>query len=290
MTTPTITLYPDTLPAKEQANAAFDTNVDNFMNWLTATNGPELQTMITYTQDVADNVLATALAGNLPPLTGKAGDYIRANAAEDGGEFRTPAQVLADIEAAPLASPALTGAPTAPTAPVGTNTAQIATTAMVQASLGGYGTSVATTSGTAFDFTGIPAGVRELKFVFDGIASSGTDQIIIQIGSSAGIVTSGYLANGAQQIGSAISSSTSTAGFILRTTTTGRQMSGTMTITRTQSGGFRFVSDHVVAGETISVCFGGGVVTLPGELSQIRLSFTGSNTFDGGKANIKWSF
>lgn len=99
MTTPTITLYPDTLPAKEQANAAFDTNVDNFMDWLTLTNGPELQTMITYTQGVADNVLATALAGDLPPLTGKAGDYIRANAAENGGEFRTPAQVLSDIGA-----------------------------------------------------------------------------------------------------------------------------------------------------------------------------------------------
>jgi len=97
MTTPTITLYPDTLPAKEQANPAFDTNVDNFMDWLTLTNGPELQAMITYTNDVADSVLATALAGDLPPLTGKAGDYIRANAAEDGGEFRTPAQVASDL-------------------------------------------------------------------------------------------------------------------------------------------------------------------------------------------------
>ena len=99
MTTPTITLYPDTLPAKEQANAAFDTNVDNFMDWLTLTNGPELQAMITYTQDVADSVLATALAGDLPPLTGKAGDYIRANAAEDGGEFRTPQELATELQA-----------------------------------------------------------------------------------------------------------------------------------------------------------------------------------------------
>jgi len=138
MTTPTITLYPDTLPAKEQANAAFDTNVDNFMDWLTLINGPELQTMITYTQDVADNVLATALAGDLPALTGKAGDYIRANTAEDGGEFRTPAQVLADIGAAsaatsaPLDSPALTGTPTAPNASAATDTTQVATTAFVR--------------------------------------------------------------------------------------------------------------------------------------------------------------
>ena len=97
MTTPTITLYPDTLPAKGQANDAFDVNVNSFLNWLTLTNGPELQGLVTYTNDVANTVLATALAGDLPPLTGKAGNYIRANAAENGGEFRTPAQVKADI-------------------------------------------------------------------------------------------------------------------------------------------------------------------------------------------------
>jgi microcystin-dependent protein len=119
MTTPTITLYPDTLPAKGQANAAFDTNVDDFMTWLTATNGPELATMITWTQGVADNVLATALAGDLPPLTGQALSFIRANAAEDGGEFRTPAEVLGDIGAAP----AVQGTPTGTIINVAMNTA-----------------------------------------------------------------------------------------------------------------------------------------------------------------------
>jgi hypothetical protein len=142
MTTPTITLYPDTLPAKGQANAAFDVNVDDFLTWLTLTNGPELAAMITYTDNVAATVLANALAGNLPPLTGKAGNYLRANSAENGGEFRTPAEVLSDIGAptvasvalkAPLASPAFTGVPLVPTATVGTNTTQAASTAFVLA-------------------------------------------------------------------------------------------------------------------------------------------------------------
>jgi len=139
MTTPTITLYPDTLPAKGQANAAFDVNVDDFLTWQTVTNGPELAAMITWTVGVRDTVLATALAGNLPPLTGEALNFFRVNAAEDGGEFRTPAQVLGDIGGtaalalkAPLASPALTGTPTAPTAVTTTNTTQIATTEFVQ--------------------------------------------------------------------------------------------------------------------------------------------------------------
>jgi hypothetical protein len=139
MTTPTITLYPDTLPAKGQANAAFDTNVDNFLTWQTVTNGPELNTFITWTVGVRDNVLATALAGDLPTLTGKALNFIRANAAENGGEFRTPAQVLSDIGAtaalalkAPLASPALTGNPTATTQTAGNDSTRIATTAFAK--------------------------------------------------------------------------------------------------------------------------------------------------------------
>lgn len=49
---------------------------------------------------------------------------------------------------APLASPALTGTPTAPTAAAGTNTTQIATTAFVQTALAsvGGGTSIAVSS------------------------------------------------------------------------------------------------------------------------------------------------
>jgi hypothetical protein len=97
MTTPVITLYPDILPAKGQANDAFDVNVNSFLNWLTLTNGPELQGLVIYTNDVASSVLATALAGTLPPLTGKAGNYLRANIAENGGEFRTTGQVRSDI-------------------------------------------------------------------------------------------------------------------------------------------------------------------------------------------------
>lgn len=54
--------------------------------------------------------------------------------------------------AAPLASPALTGTPIAPTASIGTNTTQIATTAFVQSALPAgftaYAPSVSATSGT----------------------------------------------------------------------------------------------------------------------------------------------
>lgn len=57
------------------------------------------------------------------------------------------AAARATLAAAPLASPALTGTPTVPTAADGTNTTQAASTAFVQAAVGGY-LSKATTGGT----------------------------------------------------------------------------------------------------------------------------------------------
>jgi len=54
---------------------------------------------------------------------------------------------------APLASPALTGTPTAPTATAGTNTTQIATTAFVQSATGNYKKYVALLTQTS---TGAP--------------------------------------------------------------------------------------------------------------------------------------
>jgi hypothetical protein len=52
---------------------------------------------------------------------------------------RTASETLSDLAAAPLASPAFTGVPTAPTATFGTNSTQLATCAFVIANAGGGG-------------------------------------------------------------------------------------------------------------------------------------------------------
>jgi hypothetical protein len=77
---------------------------------------------------------------------------------------------------APLASPALSGTPTAPTASLGTNTTQIATTAFVIANAGGGGGGVdvqtfgdATTSGTFTNGWTKPAGAKYVEvWLFGG--------------------------------------------------------------------------------------------------------------------------
>ena len=51
------------------------------------------------------------------------------------------------------------------------------------------GTTVATTSGTAIDFTSIPSGVKRISMAFNQVSCNGTAPRLIQIGTSDGLVT-----------------------------------------------------------------------------------------------------
>lgn len=51
----------------------------------------------------------------------------------------------------------------------------------------------ATTSGTSFTFSSLPAWVRELQLVFSGVSQSSTGFSRLRLGTAGGIVTTGYL-------------------------------------------------------------------------------------------------
>lgn len=80
-------------------------------------------------------------AGDVLKVEDEEGDLTPFRIAADGTVYfnalvaANPSAVLASLGAAPLASPALTGTPTAPTAAADTNTTQVATTAYVQGEL-----------------------------------------------------------------------------------------------------------------------------------------------------------
>ena len=104
-----------------------------------------------------------------------------------------------------LASPALTGTPTAPTATAGTNTTQLATTAFVQTALGGAASytllgTIATTSGTTQTLSGLNlTSYSFLVAVVDGVSAGSltnfffagldTGKPITTSGTAVGIIT-----------------------------------------------------------------------------------------------------
>jgi len=83
MTAPVIRQYSGTIPDKGQAQTAFDTNVDAFLDWQALQFAPDLVAFGEFASDTG----AALVAGNLPPLTGRALDAVRVNAAADGVEF-----------------------------------------------------------------------------------------------------------------------------------------------------------------------------------------------------------
>lgn len=143
--------------------------------------------------------------------------------------------------------------------------------------------SVATTSGTAIDLTGIPAGVNRVCVNLNQVSLSGTDDLLIQLGDSGGIETAGYVA-GNQRDGARISS---TAGFPVYSGNASREFIGTLILSRVSGNTWvaSGVFDNTANGSSTA-----GVKTLSDELTQIRLDTTGTDTFDAGSVSISWEF
>jgi len=96
------------------------------------------------------------------------------------------------------------------------------------------GTSVSA-SGSTIDFTGIPSWVKRLTVMFRGISLSGSDRILVQIGSGS-FTTSDYVAtSGIFTTGGATNAVSSTSAFILLAGDSAAIITGQMVITNISS-------------------------------------------------------
>lgn len=144
-------------------------------------------------------------------------------------------------------------------------------------------------AGSVIDFTGLPAWIKRIQVLFEGVSLSGTDNILIQLGDSGGFETSGYDATSVITNGAAGGGNTGaiTAGFVIRgalasnvvdgailtlTNLTGNVWVGGLSGKGTTSGAFAFA--------------GGGDKTLSDTLTQVRITRSGSNTFDSGQIGL----
>ena len=148
------------------------------------------------------------------------------------------------------------------------------------------GTTQATTSGTAFDFT-VPADTRRITIIFEGISLSGTDNYLVQLGDIDGIETSGYVSSSGSTVNAAASVVIdSTSGFIIHSASAGNTMSGTFTLNLLQ--GFQWIASHTVKQTTTTMVTGAGQKATSAALTTVRLTRTGTDTFDAGTINISY--
>ena len=162
---------------------------------------------------------------------------------------------------------------------------EITSSQWVRTYVGATATS-ATTSGTAIDFTSLRAGIDCIEIIFDEVSLSGTDNYLVQIGTGGSPTTSGY-ASACSAMGSGVSTFTSTAGMIVFSASATALTSGLMRLSRVP-GTNTWVSASNAYASTPAMRVGSGTVTLAGELDNLRLTRTGSNTFDGGSVSIRY--
>lgn len=181
-----------------------------------------------------------------------------------------------------LTVPAAAGSGTI-TLPAGTGTAAVqgVSTNIVS------GTAVASTSGTSIDFTGIPSWVKRITVAFSGISTSGTSNLIVQLGTGATptYTTSGYLGTAMTTTGA--TTTLFTSGFILDPSAAAAQLFGGL-MTIVNISGNTWAETSILGGSnTVSLRYGAGSVPLAATLTAVRITTAGgTDTFDAGTINI----
>lgn len=154
---------------------------------------------------------------------------------------------------------------------------------------GVLGTSVASTSGTSIDFTGIPSWVKRITVMFVGLSTNGTSNPIVQLGDSGGIETTGYL-GGAVAVSSAAGiSANSTVGILISSSIAAATVfHGSMVLSLVVESTNTWVGMTALgASNTAAAVIGGGSKSLSATLDRIRLTMTnGTDAFDAGTVNI----
>ena len=173
-----------------------------------------------------------------------------------------------------LSAPSVAGSNTA-TLPAQTGTLQML----------GQGTAVASTSGTSIDFTGIPSWTKRITVMFNGVSTSGTSNLQIQIGSGS-VTSSGYASAASLNATNA----TATSGSLITAQVAATSaFNGNVIISLLNSSTniWSFSSGIASAVGTTGAHIGGGAVTLSGSLDRVRITtVNGTDTFDAGSVNI----
>jgi hypothetical protein len=151
-------------------------------------------------------------------------------------------------------------------------------------------TAQASTSGTAITFGSIPSWANQITMMLNGVSSSGTSELLVQLGTASGFTTTGYNSNADSC--TATASENSTAGFLLENTNNASYLhSGLVEMMRIDGNAWVYTSAlkrSYSGGTTVINSYGAGNSgTLASVLTQVRLTTVGgTDTFDAGTVNI----
>jgi hypothetical protein len=169
----------------------------------------------------------------------------------------------------------------------GTDASRVLTPATARARNLVLGTEVSA-SGTSVDFTGIPSWVKRISIAFSDISTNGTDHLLVQLGDSGGVETSGYLgASSSSPNGASPNAANFLTGFGIYSAAAANVFQGVIVLSLANSTN-KWVASGIFGrsdgGVTVSTA---GVKSLSATLDRVRITTSGgANTFDAGSLNI----
>jgi hypothetical protein len=153
------------------------------------------------------------------------------------------------------------------------------------------GTPVNTTSGTAVTFTGIPAGVKMVFVDLAGVSTNGASELIVQLGDSGGIETTGYVVRSFSITTlPLVSAAAWTTGFSEAIGDALFVRHGIMTLVLQNASTNNWVAfgNWTTGNSNTTLATVGGYKPLSSVLTQIRITSQAPNTFDAGAVNIAY--
>ena len=157
--------------------------------------------------------------------------------------------------------------------------------ATATSSVNTLGAAISPTSSTSIDYTSLPSWIKKITVTFQGVSSNSSSLWLLQLGTSGGVTTSGYLGRAAGISGSTFSAYS--AGFTLLTdSSAGALLHGVIQVVTLGSNNFA-MSGILSRSDGGNLYLSGGSIALSGVLDRIRLTtVNGTDVFDAGTVNI----
>lgn len=151
------------------------------------------------------------------------------------------------------------------------------------------GTAVASTSGTAIPFTGIPATAKRITVMFNGVSTSGSSNIIIQLGFGATptYVTTGYLGAAGQFGGGSLTNNTT--GLLVGVAISSAVVLNGSSIISSFGTNIWVMQSSLGRSDSANGVTSAGSISVANQLTAIRVTTAGgTDTFDAGSINVLW--
>jgi hypothetical protein len=149
------------------------------------------------------------------------------------------------------------------------------------------GTAQNSTSGTSIDFTGIPSWVKRISVMLRGVSTNGTSSVIVQLGTTSGIETTGYSGSVDFVEDNAVGTTFSTGFLVDKSLAATDVRTGKMII---EAFGSNIWNEQSIFSNTLTaLLLGAGDKALSGTLDRVRITtVNGTDTFDAGSINIMY--